>query len=315
MEPLVIIGVPVYNGAEYLAECLDSIHKQVYTNWECCIINNQSTDETPEIGRRFEKLDPRFKLITNSTFVDMIVNFNNTVKHVSEEAEFFKVVCADDWLYPEYLSQMIPLMLKHPEAGLGLSFRIDHLRVGCTGLNIYDGPVFKGKDILLKELRGTLNVTGSETNQLYRIESLKELGNYPEIFSPESYNFDTSLAYDLLDNSDLVFGFQILSYTRRHEETFTSKYKDRFRTTLNSKEYELFRFRHTFPELEADYCATREKYGLEFFKRKIRGDKDFFEWHYKWLPPDRRFGKKEMLILLWKSILGKITRKRKGGMR
>jgi len=306
MEPLVNIGVPVYNGAEYLEECLHSIYKQVYSNWECFIIDNQSTDETPAIGRQFEKLDPRFKLVTNDSFVDMIVNFNNTVKYVSPKAKYFKVVCADDWLYPEYLSHMIPLMEKHPEAGLGLSFRIDHLRVGCTGLNVYEGPLFKGKDILLAELRGDLNITGSETNQLYRIETLKKMGYFPEIFSAQSYNFDTSLAYDLLNASDLVFGFQLLSYTRRHEATYTSKYKDRFRTTLNSREYELHRFKEQYSELEKLYKLVRHRYGSVFLKRWLRKDTEFFEWHYKWLPPERRFSLGEYVSIFFKSMVSKL---------
>ena len=100
MEPLVNIGVPVYNGAEYLEECLYSIFNQTYKNWECFIINNQSTDETPVIGTKFEQLDSRFKLVTNESFVEMITNFNNALKYISKEAVYFKVVCADDWLYP-----------------------------------------------------------------------------------------------------------------------------------------------------------------------------------------------------------------------
>ena len=104
----------------------------------------------------------------------MIVNFNNALKYISKEAIYFKVVCADDWLYPEYLATMVPLMEEHQESGIGISFRLDHLKVGCVGLNYYEGPVYKGRKILLNELRGDSNITGSETNQLYRIETLKK---------------------------------------------------------------------------------------------------------------------------------------------
>lgn len=312
MEPLVNIGVPVYNGAEYLEECLNSILNQDYENWECCIINNQSTDETPDIGKRFEKLDSRFRLITNDSFVEMIVNFNYTTKYISPKAVYFKVVCADDWLFPEYLSSIVPLMEENPQCGISLSFRLDNLKVGCVGLNYYDGPVFNGRKILLSELSGAINITGSETNQLYRIETLKKIESYPEIFSPESYNFDTSLAYDLLHISDLVFEFQVLSYTRRHEGTFTSKYKDRFRTSLNAREFELNRFRKDYPELEDHYKGIRHRYGMVYLKRKLRRDRDFIEWHQKWLHPDRKFSAWEFISVVVKSILGKLFFTRKG---
>lgn len=305
-EPLVNIGVPVYNGAKYLDECLNSIYNQTYENWECYVINNQSTDETPAIGKKFEQLDSRFKFITNERYVEMIVNFNNAAKYISDKTAYFKVVCADDWLYPEYLARMVPLMEANPRAGLGLSFRLDHLKVGCVGLDYYDGPLFTGEKILMRELTGEINITGSETNQLYRVEALKSINSYPEIFSPESYNFDTSLAYDLLQNTDLVFSFHVLSYTRRHEATYTSKYKDRFKTYLNAKEYELNRFRKRYPELEKYYHEIRRRYGLEYFKRSIKNDHDFIQWHQKWLQSNRRFSAGELFSIVFRSVLGKL---------
>jgi glycosyltransferase involved in cell wall biosynthesis len=306
MDPLVIIGVPVYNGEAYLEECLESIRVQSYRNWECHVINNRSTDQSPVIAEAFEKKDPRFKVFTNDEFVDMIVNFNNTTKHVPEEADYFKVVCADDWLYPDYLKRMVALMEAHPQAGIALSFRLDHLRVGCAGLNIYEGPLFNGRQVLMRELRATLNVTGSETTALYRIETLRKLGNYPTIFTPDSYNFDTSLAYDLLNISDLVFDFQVLSYTRRHEDTFTSKYKDRFQTTINAREYELNRFKKQYPELISEYKGVRYRYGKEMLKKKLRRDREFLRWHKKWLQAERRFTTGELFNIAFRAFFGKL---------
>jgi glycosyltransferase involved in cell wall biosynthesis len=49
--PLVSVLTPVHNAAEFLAECIESILKQTYTNYEYIIVNNCSTDRTPEIAR------------------------------------------------------------------------------------------------------------------------------------------------------------------------------------------------------------------------------------------------------------------------
>ena len=65
MQPLVSIGVPVYNGEQYLEECLNSILIQTYQNWECVIIDNFSTDNTNAIASEFVKKDNRFKLFKN----------------------------------------------------------------------------------------------------------------------------------------------------------------------------------------------------------------------------------------------------------
>jgi glycosyltransferase involved in cell wall biosynthesis len=48
-KPLVNIGMPVYNGAEYLRPALDSLLAQDYENFELIISDNHSTDSTQEI--------------------------------------------------------------------------------------------------------------------------------------------------------------------------------------------------------------------------------------------------------------------------
>ena len=173
--PLVSIGVPVYNGEKYLFECLQSIINQTYQNWECFIINNKSTDNTLAIAEEFHAKDNRMKVITNSEHVNMTSNFNNTFKPVSKEAKYFKVVCADDWIFPEYLSSMVEVMEKYPEAGFCSSFKLDNRIVKCDGLDYYRGSLFRGKDILMDLLMQKYDITGSETTVLYRIETLEKI--------------------------------------------------------------------------------------------------------------------------------------------
>lgn len=60
---LITIGVPVYNGEEYLITCLDSLKNQTYTNLEFLITNNGSTDRTREIILDYCNQDSRFVLI------------------------------------------------------------------------------------------------------------------------------------------------------------------------------------------------------------------------------------------------------------
>ena len=60
--PLVSIVVPIYNSASYLPRCLDSILKQTYTNWECILINDGSTDNSSEIAQNYVARDSRFSL-------------------------------------------------------------------------------------------------------------------------------------------------------------------------------------------------------------------------------------------------------------
>jgi len=305
-NPLVSIGVPVYNGEQYLFECLESIHKQTYPNWECLVINNRSTDRSLEIARSFRDKDNRFKVITNPEFVDMTTNFNNTFKPVSQDARYFKVVCADDWIFPEYLHKMVEVMESNPDAGICSSYRIDNKIVGCQGLDIYAAPLYSGREVLLQELLYRYDVTGSETTVLYRIETLKKIKTYPVIFSDNSYHFDTELAFELLSLSDLAFVFQVLSYTRRHEQTFTSQISNRFHTSLNLRENEIYKYKTGNLLLEKEYSKVRMLYGYFLFKRWLARDKSCLEWHEQHLPPVRKFKKGETLMIVCKTLMNKV---------
>lgn len=55
--------MPVYNGEKYLADAIESILNQTYTNFEFIIINDGSTDNSLKIIEKYAKLDNRIKII------------------------------------------------------------------------------------------------------------------------------------------------------------------------------------------------------------------------------------------------------------
>lgn len=62
-QPAVSVIVPVHNGEKYLEECLESIANQQFRDFEVLMVNDGSTDSSPEICKRFEKRDRRFRLL------------------------------------------------------------------------------------------------------------------------------------------------------------------------------------------------------------------------------------------------------------
>ena len=62
-SPLVSIIVPVYNVANYIGECLDSLLNQTYRNIEIILINDGSSDESEKICKEYLVNDPRIKYV------------------------------------------------------------------------------------------------------------------------------------------------------------------------------------------------------------------------------------------------------------
>lgn len=60
-QPLVSIIIPTYNRADLIGETLDSVLAQTYTNWECLIVDDGSTDTTEEVVSAYVKKDTRFQ--------------------------------------------------------------------------------------------------------------------------------------------------------------------------------------------------------------------------------------------------------------
>ena len=70
-EPTLTIGLPVFNGARYLQETLESVLSQSFTDFEVVISDNASTDETEAIGRAAAARDLRVTYRRNAENVGL----------------------------------------------------------------------------------------------------------------------------------------------------------------------------------------------------------------------------------------------------
>lgn len=281
--PLVSIGVPVFNGGEYLFECLNSIKNQTFTDWECVIVNNCSTDNSVEIAKAFTKTDHRFVLLNYDDYAQIVQNWNRIIPNISNNTRYLKVVQADDWIFPQSLELMVALMEEYPNVGVCSSYRIDGCIVNCDGLDINKGPVYKGKELLIRHLNDEIDISGATSTPLFRISDLKKLDTFPNIYNEEEYHVDTRLFYEMMHLADVGFVFQVLNYTRIHDSAETVKLCHKVNTYLNGREQRLFRFKEFFPQLEKAYTEHRKKYAYFLLKERIKGRKDSILWHKKFL--------------------------------
>ncbi|WP_282134439.1 glycosyltransferase family 2 protein [Seonamhaeicola maritimus] len=97
---MISVIVPCYNQAQYLAECLQSILSQTYSDWECVVVNDGSPDHTPEVVNGFLKLDKRFKYIE---IENGGVSHARNVGIKESKGKYILPLDADDKIGPKYL--------------------------------------------------------------------------------------------------------------------------------------------------------------------------------------------------------------------
>jgi glycosyltransferase involved in cell wall biosynthesis len=111
-EPLVSIGLPVYNGEPYLTEAIQSILDQTYRNLELIICDNNSSDRTAEICRDFAARDVRIRYFRNESNVGAARNHNLTFERAC--GVYFKWAAADDRIGREFLSLSVERLQRDP---------------------------------------------------------------------------------------------------------------------------------------------------------------------------------------------------------
>jgi glycosyltransferase involved in cell wall biosynthesis len=115
-NPRVSIGLPVYNGENYLAIAIESILGQTFTDFELIVCDNASTDRTEEIGRYFAAQDARVKFVRNPVNLGAGPNFDKVLELGS--GEYFKWAAHDDVLTPTFLEKCVSALDQNPDAVL-----------------------------------------------------------------------------------------------------------------------------------------------------------------------------------------------------
>ncbi len=217
--PLVSVVTPVYNTENYLAQCIESVISQTYTHWEYIIVNNCSTDRTLEIAKAYADKDPRIRIHNNAQFVDIITNHNLALRLISPESKYCKIVSADDWIFPDCITQMVGLAESNPSVGIVAAYQISVERINNMGLP-YPSTVVPGKDICHRSLLGGPYVLGAPTSLLYRSDLVRNTEAFFPNLSPHA---DTAACYKYLQQCDYGFVHQILSFERVHSGQTSEK--------------------------------------------------------------------------------------------
>jgi len=119
MEPLVTIGIPVYNGGERLRRALDAILAQEYPNLEIIISDNASTDQSPTIIREFLSRREGARTVRQEQNIGASGNFEFLMREA--HGKYFFWASCDDYWHPQFVSRNVAQLESAPEAGLALT--------------------------------------------------------------------------------------------------------------------------------------------------------------------------------------------------
>lgn len=220
--PLVSVITPCYNGEPYLQECIESVLKQTHRSFEYIIVDNQSDDGSLETAERFARLDARIKIVKNQKFLPQLANFNWAFRQMSSKSKYCKIVNADDRIYPDCLEKMVNLAERNPSVVIVSAYTLidhkDHTRVYLTGLP-HSCTVTSGRDACRRFLLSGTNLFGNPTSTLIRSEVIR---SEEQFYDEESVIADIDVCFRILTNADFGFVHEVLTYTRRYNDSIMS---------------------------------------------------------------------------------------------
>ncbi|PWH82807.1 glycosyltransferase family 2 protein [Algibacter marinivivus] len=169
MSKLVSIIVPCYNQAHFLNESLNSVLKQSYSNWECIIINDGSTDNTEQTVLNWTKKDNRFKYVKQQN--KGLSNARNSGIKTSL-GDYILPLDADDIIREDFLDKTVPELLENDDLAI----------ISCNS-KFFEGDITN----IINELKPKGNtyhyllyVNQLVATSLYRKKCWEQVGGYDE---------------------------------------------------------------------------------------------------------------------------------------
>lgn len=191
-----------YNRERYIAEAIESVLAQTFTDFELIIVDDGSKDRTVEIARRYAS-DRRVSIHLNERNLGDYPNRNRAASLAC--GKYLKYLDADDLMYPHCLEIMVCQMELFPDAGLGFSKQVRKEWVY---------PVLLcPEDAYRLEFLGGGALGDGPSLSIYRTAVFQGCGGFP----PERMTSDNALTLTMSSKFSVLFMVEGLVFYRRHE--------------------------------------------------------------------------------------------------
>ncbi len=220
------IILPVKNGGLHIKECVDSILKQTYKDFELLVLDNASTDNTLNYLQNIK--DNRLKIFPSEKDLGIVENWGR-IKDLNKGI-FITLIGHDDILLPNYLTEMDRLIHEFPEASLYQThFKFidaaSNITGDCKPMIIQEGI----KSFLEKQFTNSIDSMG--TGYMMRSKDFDELGGMPQQY-PNLIFADYQLWMQLTALSFKATSPECCFYYRVHKSASTltngQKYQEAF---------------------------------------------------------------------------------------
>jgi glycosyltransferase involved in cell wall biosynthesis len=212
-SPRVIIGLPLFNHEKDLPEALESLLAQTYKNFALVLVDDCSTDRTPEIAREYETLDPRVTYVKNPERVGLVNNTRRAFQVAQEkypDAEYFAFASDHDLWHPRWLQELVAALDAHPEVVLAYPL---NRRIGAAGELLARKPwsfdTFGVTSRWKRLRRGMVKMSaGNMVYGLFRADILRRAGVYRNVLVPDRLLFTELALYGQFKQVPQVLWFR-----------------------------------------------------------------------------------------------------------
>jgi glycosyltransferase involved in cell wall biosynthesis len=245
-EPRLTVGLPVYNGENFIAESIESLLGQTFEDFELVISDNASTDSTLDICRQYEKQDSRVRLVRQPRNIGLMPNHDFTFREA--RGELFKWAAHDDLYARDLLKLCVEALDKHPNVILAHSWtaRID-ARGDLTKTDTYRLDTASLR--VPERFRSTLfDIGGDDDGAVIRTEVLRRIA------PADSYHHaDRTMISELALYGQFYQVPQWLYFRRDHPERAEEKYISVRSRCANLDPRRADRLRHPLVRLYGEY--------------------------------------------------------------
>lgn len=187
--PSVSVVVASYNYGRFLGECLESVVSQEGIDLEVIVVDDASTDDTPQVAAAFAARDPRVRVIRHETNRGHIATFNEGLR--AARGDYVLKLDADDLLAPGALARAAAVLEDHPR--VGLVYGHPHYFEGSPPVladttSVEGVVVWPGRDWLAERCRTGANCI-SNPEAVVRRSLLEEIGYYDSRL-PHTFDFE-----------------------------------------------------------------------------------------------------------------------------